>query len=106
MHQDLLTNNSYSYATLNLLKKIVEELEQVSSFVSNSGQSWDYGTHIGKNSLQKINKLIEKIHRRLKGECLHETNKFSTLLAIANKLISVKDTIRKIGIDEIYNNSR
>ena len=73
------------------MQKIIKELEQVSSFVSNGGQSYDYGIHIDREDLQKINKLTKQIDRRLKGEHLAETDKFYAYWAIATKQESVED---------------
>ena len=75
----------------NLLQKIVEELELVSNFVSNGGQSYDYGINSGRRFIQKINKLIGKIARRLNGEYLTETDKFYAYWAIAIEQKTIED---------------
>ena len=82
-----------NYCPDNLLQKIVEELELVSNFVSNGGQSYDYGINSDRRSLQKINKLIGKINRRLNGEYLTETDKFYVYWAIATEQKKTTTTI-------------
>jgi hypothetical protein len=44
-----------------------------------------------RKSLQKLNKLSEKINRRLNGEYLTETDKFYTYWAIATEQKTIED---------------
>lgn len=79
----------------NLLQKIVKELEQVGSFISNQnddGLYQHYEGHINREEvLQKINKLTKKIIRRLKGEHLAETDKICANWAIATEQKTIED---------------
>lgn len=75
----------------NLLQKIVEELKLVSSSILNGGQSYNCRINSDRRSLQKINKLIEQINRRLNGEYLTKTDKFYTYWAIATEQKTIED---------------
>ena len=56
-------------SSLNLLEKIVDELQQVSASVIN-GERYYQGKFIDDKLLQKIDKLVAIINRRLEGEHL------------------------------------
>lgn len=59
-----------------LLRKIVDELEQVNSSLLNENYTFYSGTKSDRKFIQKINNLIEQINKRLKGEHLAQTDKF------------------------------
>ena len=79
----------------NLLQKIVKELEEVGSYISNGGQPFlYYDIYVDRkkaDDLQEINKLTKKIVRRLKGERLAETDKICADWAIATEKETIKD---------------
>ena len=79
----------------NLLQKILKELEQVGSYISNGGQPFlYYDIYIDRqkaDELQEINKLTKKIVRRLKGERLAETDKICADWAIATEKETIED---------------
>lgn len=63
-------------SSLNLLQKIADELQQVSTSVSNRERYYQ-GRFINNKLLEYINELAEKIGRRLEGDSLAETEQLS-----------------------------
>ena len=104
----ILTHLAYHpNSSNNLLQKIIKELEEVGSFISNgyppenyynvSYANFEKAVALKKaDDLKKINKLTKKIVRRLKGEHLTKTNKIRVAFKKADDLQEINKLTKKI----------
>ena len=85
-------------SSLNLLQKIADELQQVSTSVAN-GERYYQGGFIENKLLQKIDKLVAIINRRLEGEYLAETDQLSAYWSLYEPQTqeSYQEIARKLG---------